>query len=81
MSAKVCSCGAVFEWIEHHRTHKLAPIEVQPSEAGNILVFGPVYLVVPPKDRAEYLKRGDQLRVNHFARCPYATRFREGGGP
>jgi hypothetical protein len=55
--------------LEHHKSHRLAPVDIQPSEAGNILVTGDLYEIVPAEERAKVLLRGYVLRKSHFATC------------
>lgn len=59
----------------HVRTNKPAPIEVQPSDDGNILVTGTKYEIVPKDEREKVKLRGFVLRKNHFATCDYARGF------
>jgi hypothetical protein len=55
--------------------HKLAPIEVEPSEDGNVLVTGTSYEIVPPAEREQVKARGFVLRKNHFATCQFRQQF------
>lgn len=55
--------------------HKLAPIEVQPSDDGNILVTGTSYEIVPKDQRERVRTGGFVLRKSHFATCPFASTF------
>lgn len=59
----------------HVRTNNPAPIEVQPSDDGNILVTGTRYEIVPKEEREKVKLRGFVLRKNHFATCAYARSF------
>jgi len=59
----------------HVRTNKPAPIEVQPSDDGNVLVTGTKYEIVPKAERQRVKDRGFVLRKNHFATCAYAKSF------
>jgi len=61
--------------LEHHKTGRRAPIEVQPSEDGNILVTGDLYEVVPKEEREKIKRRGYVLRKNHFATCKQVELF------
>jgi hypothetical protein len=63
-------------WREHHRTHRSAQINIDPTLDGNILVTGDLYEVVPKEEREKVLNRGFVLRKNHFATCPFAEEFR-----
>lgn len=42
----------------HYKTRKPAPIEVKPSDDGNILVTGDTYEVVPKEMRERAKQRG-----------------------
>jgi len=55
--------------------HNKAPIEVEPSADGNILVTGTTYEIVPKDERAKVKQRGFVLRKNHFATCTHARQF------
>jgi len=68
-------CGAAIMMVCHAKTGKKAPIEVQPSEDGNILVTGNTYEVVPKEEREKVRRRGFILRKNHFATCAHAKLF------
>jgi len=68
-------CTAQIIMVRHHKTDKPAPIEVQPTADGNILVTGDLYEIVPKAERAGLIRRGFVLRKNHFATCPYAREF------
>jgi hypothetical protein len=74
--AKCQKCAAEIVWVEHHKTHRLAPIDSQPSADGNILVTGDLYELVPRDEREKVLRRGFVLRKNHFATCPDAQDFK-----
>ena len=69
------ACEARIIMARHQRTRKLAPIEVDPSEDGNIVVVGDEYYIVTKEMREMAIKRNLPLRVNHFARCAYARTF------
>lgn len=68
-------CGAQIMNARHVRTNNPAPIEVQPSEDGNILVTGTKYEIVAKDERERVKSRGYVLRKNHFATCAYARSF------
>ena len=79
MSAQIqhCrSCGANIYWLENTRTGKVAPIDAQPSEKGNIAIDleGMQYDVVPAPSRKV------MLRTNHFMTCPSAAQWYKHGG-
>jgi len=59
----------------HKRTRNFAPIEVEPSEDGNILVTGDEYEIVPKEERQRAKDVGFVLRKNHFATCAFAKSF------
>lgn len=68
-------CHARVVMARHVRTKKPAPIEVEPSDDGNISITGDEYEVVPEAERAIYKQRGFPLRKNHFATCEFAKSF------
>lgn len=84
---KTCeACGLEMVGARHVRTHKVGPILVEPHENGNCFLFRDhasgclTYAVIPSPDVRGYLKRaGVPLRLNHFADCPAAARFRPHG--
>lgn len=59
----------------HFETGKPAPIEVKPSDDGNILITGDTYEVVTKDEREKAKQRGFVLRKNHFATCEFAKSF------
>lgn len=68
-------CGTEIMMAKHKRTRNPAPIEVQPSEDGNILVTGEEYEIVSKDERDKVKQRGFVLRKNHFATCQFARFF------
>lgn len=68
-------CGAAIMMAKHVTTRNPAPIEVQPSDDGNILVTGTSYEIVPKDEREKVRLRGFVLRKNHFATCTHARQF------
>jgi hypothetical protein len=68
-------CGAKIMMAKHVKTRNPAPIEVQPSDDGNILVTGTHYEIVPAEEREKVKRRGFVLRKNHFATCTHAKQF------
>jgi hypothetical protein len=71
-------CRKEIVMARHKRTNKPAPIEVSPSDDGNILITGDTYEVIPAAEREMVKRRGFVLRVNHFARCEFAKSFAKG---
>lgn len=59
----------------HNRTGRLGPIDIEPSEDGNISITGDRYEVVPAEEREAYRRQGFPLRKNHFATCVDAKSF------
>lgn len=68
-------CRAAIIMVRHVVSGKPAPIEVRPSDDGNILVTGDTYEVVPREERTKVQARGFVLRKNHFATCAFAKSF------
>jgi len=81
------ACGQPLVWAAHEETGKLAPICAEPTADGNLLVWRawppgqqPAlrYTALGEELRAKLAERGVPLRLNHFADCPQAERFRPG---
>jgi hypothetical protein len=76
MRVETCRlCSVQILKVRHYKTDKWAPIEIQPSADGNVLVTGDLYEIVPKAEREGLIRRGVILRKNHFATCPYARTF------
>lgn len=76
MRIRICDCGVKLMMVEHVKTGRTAPIEVQPSLDGNVLVTGDLYEIVPVDERAAVQRRGFVLRKNHFATCARAGSYK-----
>jgi hypothetical protein len=83
--ASACgSCGALIWWLAHEKTGKPAPIECEPSEAGNIIVnlLTERYRMLK-SDAAQAIRDAYEgeytppLHFNHFARCPQSKSWRK----
>lgn len=80
------ACGVPLVWAAHHESGKLAPIVAEPAEDGNLLVWRAWppggqpelrYAVVGDMEVRAWLNgHGVPLRLNHFADCPQAERFK-----
>lgn len=73
------SCDASIVWAVHTATGSLAPIDVEPTDGGNIILttdeLGVTRYRVLTKLEAETYKGGD-AHLNHFVTCPDATSHR-----
>ena len=69
------SCNVQVRQLRNKTTGKFAPIEVEPSDDGNVSVTGDIYEIVPVDERALHLLRGFKLYKNHFATCAFARSF------
>ena len=72
------SCGAEVVWLRHAETDKLAPINVTPDPAGNVVVVAENhYVTIRPgsNDNLDEASRA-ALRTSHFATCPQARQWR-----
>jgi hypothetical protein len=73
------ACGQALIWAKSERD-KMQPITREPRENGNVIVFrlgGELHGRAVSNEVAEYLRgKGVPLRLNHFADCPQAERFR-----
>jgi hypothetical protein len=83
--ARCRSCGAEVLWVLTGNGKRM-PVDVQPSEKGNLFVFTPpgihAALVAESTSsmsaRAEYARKDDRPRfVSHFATCPNAPQHRK----
>ena len=84
MSELCKTCGEPVIWATHERTGKQAPIDVEPSADGNILLiqpdqrsltqFAPIYRIATASNYPDDF--GTQLRTSHFATCPQASMHR-----
>lgn len=68
-------CKAQIIMARHKRTGRPAPIEVRPSDDGNILVTGDTYEIFSKEELQMARDRGYVLRKNHFATCEFAKSF------
>ncbi len=89
--AKCKSCGAPVLWLTHRGTGKAMPIDVEPSEDGNVILFGhptgntgtvtfTAFKVLSGEPLAQYRENHTQLRTSHMATCPQAADFRKPKG-
>jgi hypothetical protein len=63
-------------WKAHHRTGRLAPIDAEPVEGGNILLLGEgAYQVLGRQPQASLLPLPPTF-TSHFATCPQAATWR-----
>ena len=76
MKVATCQrCRTAIIMVRHVATGKPAPIEIGPSDDGNILVTGDTYEVIAKEERSRVQERGFILRKNHFATCEFARSF------
>jgi hypothetical protein len=70
MERKCKSCAASVYWLRHLEKGGIAPIDVEPTEKGNISINleDGTYQSVPKAER-----EGKTLYTNHFATCPTAA--------
>ncbi len=80
MSASTCgSCGAPIRWGVTY-SGKRMPIDPEPSELGNVRVFGDGRCAaLGLTDIEAYRLAGIPLYLSHFATCPHAARHRRRG--
>lgn len=86
MNTRCRSCRAVVNWLVNDVTEKRAPIDVTPTEAGNITInhVAGSYHVLTKKELAERVERAqglfadppEPLYTNHFQTCPSANDWR-----
>jgi hypothetical protein len=72
-------CGAPVLMLKNDNTGNVAPIDPEPVEGGNVTVDPATmtYRVVPKAELQ--LSPNRKLHKSHFATCPHAQHFREGG--
>jgi hypothetical protein len=66
---KDCSCGVRIRMLKHLSSGRVAPITVEPSRKGNVIVEDGFWRIA---------REGDEHRVkflNHFADCPDAKTY------
>jgi hypothetical protein len=71
------SCGAPVIWVAHKVTGKRAPLDEQPTTAGNIAIESGGYRVLGKSERAHWVGQLP-LYTNHFATCKQASQWRAG---
>lgn len=77
------SCGVLVVDLEHVRTLRKAPIEVETDPGGNIginLLDG-TYMVLNKVQLEEARAAGRLLHFNHFAKCPQAPSWQRTEAP
>lgn len=76
------SCGAEVVWGTNVSTGSAMPIDVEPSDIGNVSRYdelrGPQFVVLPPRKASAMRACGQQLFLSHFATCPHADSWRRG---
>lgn len=79
MSEPCRSCGAPVIWRRHAETHRWAPLDAVPVEAGGfVLVLGSTdYRAATPADARARVPA--PRYVSHFATCPNAAKHRGQG--
>ena len=79
LEPKPCrACGKPLLWLAHQRTGKAAPIEVEKTEDGNIVINEDLgqYRLVTGEEKVKAVEGRILLHISHFARCPKASDFR-----
>jgi hypothetical protein len=77
MSDTCRSCQAPVMWLENVATGKPAPIDIEPTPDGNIVILDEGrYNVLARSERAEAAAEGYPLHTNHFATCAQAASWR-----
>lgn len=80
------TCGAPIYWMANVKTGKPAPIDVQPTERGNIILHevAATYQVLDKQsaDMVRHAFEGEYtppLHTNHFMTCPQAKTWAKAG--
>jgi hypothetical protein len=63
------SCSAPIEWVKSARTGKAMPLDIEPTDNGNLVVIDGV---AHPRLAGDTKPR----RTSHFATCPQAESWR-----
>ena len=72
-----CAAPILFAKLVGDNDGRANPIDAEPSERGNIRLFGDGRYVVLNRDEADrYRLAGTPLYVSHFATCPSAGKYR-----
>lgn len=77
MSYQCQKCQTEIAWLRHKETGKPAPIEVNPSQNGNILVKNGQYRIATPEEVEKARQINKPLFLNHFASCEFAKSFKK----
>lgn len=74
------SCGAAVLWVKLVPRGSTAPLDAEPSTAGNIRMLGERNAVAKVLSKAEIAVargEGEQLYTSHFATCPNSKQHRK----
>jgi hypothetical protein len=76
-----CNAKIIFlkqEWTAKNPRPKPNPINVEPSDNGNILpsIGSGTYKILSGQELEEFKEQGNKLHLSHFATCPKAKDFR-----
>ena len=74
---KCRSCKAPILWLVNTSTQRAAPIDAEPSPAGNILVLDErTYRVLRPVELGNPEIGQGRRHTSHFQTCPDAAKFK-----
>jgi hypothetical protein len=72
------SCNAAIVWLNNVSNGKANPVDVEPSDKGNIrIVNGKKAEYLSNEDAEAARGRGEKLHLSHFATCPDAKSHRK----
>lgn len=71
MTSLCRNCGASVRWLQSAATGNLIPVDIRPSENGNIIVQGNLAVTLRGGDLFEAILDGPRF-CNHFATCSAA---------
>jgi hypothetical protein len=83
IKCRATECPVLIRMLTYRKTGKSAPIEVKPSENGNIHVDleQGTYIILTGEELQSARNRGLRLHLNHFASCEFRDTFSQNPAP
>lgn len=75
--ATCTECQRPVMWLRHVTTNRAAPIDMDATADGNIVVGDGTYEVLSKERLATYRAEAVPLHTSHFATCPHADRIKQ----
>ena len=78
VTVRCSKCDAEIEFFRHFESGKSNPVDVLPSEKGNLVLDRPGnrYRVATAEEIEVARRDGKNLYISHFVTCPNAGEFR-----